>query len=194
MRAERGSGSISQRLKTGALLLGVALLVMWVMEISDFLFFGGALDWYGVRPRSVGGLGGVILMPFLHADFGHLVTNTAGLCVFGLMISLDGRRRFVATTVLSLLASGLGIWLLGWPGSVHIGASGVTFGYMGYLFLRGYFARSMTALAISLVLVSVYGGALVGLLPLPTGSSWEGHLFGFIGGGFSAYLFHRRRP
>lgn len=194
MDTKRRPGSASQSLKTGGLLLGAALLAMWVLEISDLLFFGGALDGYGVRPRSVSGLDGVILAPFLHAGLGHLAINSVTFLVFGLLVSLNGLWRFATTTLLSLLASGLGAWLLGWPGSVHIGASGLVFGYMGYLFLRGYFDRSVLALSISLVLASVYGSALLGLLPLPTGTSWQMHLFGFLGGGLSAYLLRRREP
>lgn len=164
-----------------------ALLVMWVVEIVDLALFGGSLYVHGIRPRSIGGLDGVILAPFLHGGIVHLAYNSIPLVLFGCLVSLDGLRHLAATTLLSLLASGLGTWLVGAPDWTYIGASGVIFGYMGYLLLRGYFNRSVRTFVIAIVLALVYGGALLSILPLMTGS-WEPHLFGFLGGAFSAYL------
>lgn len=180
--------------KTGAVLLGGALLAMWVLELADLLFFGGALDAYGIKPRSVDGLDGVVLSPFLHGGLAHLANNSVPFVVLGLLVFLSGLRNFVVTTLLSLFVGGFGVWLAGSPGTVHIGASGVVFGYLGYLLLRGYFSRSAGAILLSLLLVVLYGGALWGLLPLQTGVSWTAHLFGFLGGALSAYLLHRRGP
>ncbi len=181
-------------LKTGAVLLGGALLAMWLLELADLLFFGGALDAYGIRPRSADGLDGIVLSPFLHGGLAHLANNSVPFVVFGLLVFLGGLRKFAVTTVLSALISGLGVWLVGAPNTVHIGASGVVFGYLGYLLLRGYFSRSVGAILLSLLLVVLYGGALWGLLPLQTGVSWSAHLFGFLGGTLSAYLLRRRGP
>lgn len=178
--------------KTGAVVLGGALLVMWVLEVADLLFFGGALDAYGIRPRSADGLDGIFLSPFLHGGLVHLANNSVPFAVLGVLVLLSGLRRFVVTTLLSLLVGGLGVWLVGMPNTVHIGASGVVFGYLGYLLLRGYFSRSAGAILLSLLLVVLYGGVLWGLLPLQAGISWSAHLFGFLGGGLSAYLLDRR--
>lgn len=109
----------------------------------------------------------------------------------GSLVLLHEVRDFVVTTLLSLLTSGLGTWLLGSTGSLHIGASGVVFGYLGYLLLRGYFRRSPGSVLLSLLLVLLYGGVLWSVLPLQGGISWEGHFFGFLGGGLSAYLLCR---
>lgn len=188
------TGSIGRGFKLPAVLLGGALLAMWLLELADVVFFGGALDAYGIEPRSVNGLDGVVLAPLLHGGLAHLANNSVPFVVLGLLVFWGGLRSFAVTTVLSVLVSGLGVWLVGAPNTVHIGASGLVFGYFGYLLLRGYFSRSVGAILLSLLLVVVYGGALLGLLPLQTGVSWTAHLFGFLGGALSAYLLHRRGP
>jgi len=180
-------------LKVGAVFLGIVLLIMWLLEIVDLLVFGGALDSFGIRPRSLDGLDGVLLAPFLHGGLAHLANNSVPFVLLGVLTFLGGLRNFVVTTVLSLLAGGLGVWLLGAPNSVHIGMSGLIFGYLGYLLLRGYFHRSAGAIVVSVVLLVLYGGTLWGLLPVQAGVSWTGHLFGFLGGAFSAYLLRPRR-
>ena len=179
-------------MKTGAVVMGGALLVMWVLEILDLLFFGGALDSFGIRPRSVGGLDGILLSPLLHGSLAHLANNSIPFVVLGILVFINGLRNFIVTTVISVFASGLGVWLLGAPGTVHIGVSGLIFGYLGYLLLRGYFSRSAGAILLSVLLVVLYGGALWGLLPFQAGVSWTGHVFGFLGGALSAYLLRRR--
>ena len=188
----RGSVGRGLRLRVG--LVGGALLIMWALELADLLLFRGALDANGIRPRSLDGLDGVLFAPFLHGGISHLASNSVPFVVFGLLVFLGGLRQFVVTTALSVLASGLGVWLVGAPGTVHVGASGVIFGYLGYLLLRGYFSRSAGAVLLSLTLALVYGGALWGVLPLQAGISWEAHLFGFLGGVLSAYLLRRREP
>jgi membrane associated rhomboid family serine protease len=179
--------------KVGAVFLCAVLLIMWLLEIVDLLVFGGALDSFGIRPRSLDGLDGVLLAPFLHGGFAHLANNSIPFVVLGVLTFLGGLRNFLVTTVLSLLVGGLGVWLLGAPNSVHVGMSGLIFGYLGYLLLRGYFDRSAGAILISVILLVLYGGALWGLLPIQTGISWTGHLFGFLGGALSAYLLRPRR-
>lgn len=191
METERRAGTVIRDAKVGVLSLGAALVVMWAVEIVNLVFFGGRLYVYGILPRSVDGLNGVILAPFLHGGVVHLAYNSVPFVLFGSLVSLDGLRRFAVTTLLSLLGSGLGVWLLGAPGVFYVGASGMVFGYMGYLLLRGYFDRSVLTLVVAIVLALVYGGALLGILPLMTGS-WEPHLFGFLGGAYASYLFRGR--
>ncbi len=181
-------------LKTGAVVMGGALLVMWALEILDLLLFGGALDSFGIRPRSVDGLDGIVLHPLLHNGLGHLANNSVPFVIFGLLVFLSGLRSFVVTTTLSLLVGGMGVWLFGAPNSLTIGASGLVFGYLGYLLLRGYFSRSVGAVLISILLVLLYGGLLWGLLPFTPGVSWTSHIFGFLGGALSAYLLRQRAP
>ena len=186
--------SIERGFKLPAVLLGGALLAMWALELVDLLFFGGALDRLGIEPRSVEGLDGILLSPLLHGGLAHLANNSVPFVVLGLLVFLGGLRNFAVTTALSVLVSGLGVWLVGAPNTVHVGASGLIFGYFGYLLLRGYFSRSVGAILLAVALVVLYGGALWGLLPLQTGVSWTAHLFGFLGGALSAYALHRRGP
>jgi membrane associated rhomboid family serine protease len=169
-------------------LLGGILAVMWAVEVADLLLFGVSLDAYGIRPRSAEGLAGILFAPFLHGGFAHLLGNSVLFVVLGSLVLFHEVRDFVLTTVLAVLVGGLGVWLFGGSGTVHVGASGVIFGYFGYLLLRGYFRRSLGAILLSLSLLVFYGWLLFGLLPFQPGVSWLGHLFGFLGGALSAYL------
>ncbi|MBA2691426.1 MAG: rhomboid family intramembrane serine protease [Rubrobacter sp.] len=184
--------TLSGEIKLHAAVLGGALAVMWLLEIADLLVFGGGLDAYGIRPRSVEGLSGILLAPFLHGGFIHLAGNSIPFLVFGSLVLFHEIKDFLVATALAVLVGGLGAWLLGGSETVHIGASGLVFGYFGYLLLRGYFRRSVGAIALSVILAVSYGWMLFGVLPFQPGAvSWQGHLFGFLGGALSAYLLRR---
>lgn len=171
----------------------VAMLsVMWASEMAD-VPLDGRLDRFGIRPRRLDGLDGVVLGPFLHGGFGHLIANTIPFLVLGAVIALGSVRRFLIVTVVVGLISGLGTWLTGPSNSIHIGASGLVFGYLLYLMSRGLFARKLGYLLGGVVVTVLYGGALWGLLPSP-GVSWQGHLFGAVGGVAAASLLHGDRP
>jgi membrane associated rhomboid family serine protease len=164
---------------------------LWTVELVDRLVLGGALDYFGIHPRSLGGLWGILFAPFLHGSFAHLAANTVPLLVLGWLVMLRENWEFYVVTALSALVGGLGVWLLGAPNSVHIGASGVVFGLLGFLLLRGYFERSFPSVFLSLVVGFFYGGVLWGVLPGQPGISWEAHLFGFLGGVIAARLLAR---
>ncbi|MEL6815526.1 MAG: rhomboid family intramembrane serine protease [Cyanobacteria bacterium J06598_3] len=175
------------RLQIQTLIFIVALL--WAIEIVDWAIFRGALDvWFGIHPRRISGLWGIAFAPFLHGDFAHLIANTVPLVSLGWLVMLRKTEDWVIVSVIAALCSGLGTWLIGAPSSVHIGASGVIFGYFGFLLLRGYFERSMVAIAFSLLVVVLYGSIIWGVLPTQPGVSWEGHLCGFLGGVLAARL------
>ncbi|MGH3088917.1 MAG: rhomboid family intramembrane serine protease [Rubrobacteraceae bacterium] len=189
MKTPPKTETLTGELKLHATLLGGTLFVMWVLEIADLLLFGGGLDAYGIRPRTAEGLSGILFAPFLHGGFVHLASNSIPFLVLGSLVLFHEIKDFVVTTALAVLVGGLGAWLLGGAHTVHIGASGLVFGYFGYLLLRGYFRRSVGAVALSLVLAVFYGWMLFGLLPFQPGAvSWQGHLFGFLGGALSACL------
>jgi membrane associated rhomboid family serine protease len=184
--------AITRELKLQAVLLFGFVGLLWAIEIVDAVLFSGSLDRFGVRPRSMEGLFGIALAPFLHMGFAHLTANSLPLITLGWLIMLRETRDLVTVTVLSALVSGVGVWLVGASYSVHIGASGVIFGYFGFLLLRGYFERSLISIGLSLVVAAVYGGMLWGVFPSGYRISWEGHLFGFLGGVLAARMMSRR--
>jgi membrane associated rhomboid family serine protease len=181
-----GYGGILSELKLQAsVLLGFTAL-LWAVEIVDALLFSGGLDGLGIRPRSVVGLRGIALAPLLHGGFGHLIANTVPLLVLGWFVMLRDVRYWFIVGACATFMGGAGVWLIGASNSVHIGASIVVFGFLGYLLLRGVFERKLLTILGSLAVGAMYGGALFGILPGTPGISWEGHLFGFIGGGVAA--------
>ncbi|HEU4561365.1 MAG TPA: rhomboid family intramembrane serine protease [Longimicrobium sp.] len=185
--------TIKRELKLHGWLLFLPLAVMWVLQLVNTIAFN-VLVRLGIRPRETGGLLGILFAPFLHGGFPHLMANTIPFLVLGWLILLHSVRDFVMVSLLAMLVGGLGTWLTGAPGSVHVGASGVVFGYFGFLLLRGWFRRSAWSILLSLVIGILYGGLLFGVLPGQAGISWQGHLFGFLGGGLSAWLLCRKRP
>jgi membrane associated rhomboid family serine protease len=183
----RGAG-LWERLR---ILLGFVALI-WLVEIADLFLFRGALDGAGIRPRSESGLWGVVFAPFLHAGPAHLIANTIPLLVLGWLVIMRGIQDFLRVTLLVILVAGLGVWIFGRPATIHLGASGIVFGYLGYLLLRGFWERSLIAIGIALVAGFLYGGALWGVLPGQRGVSWEGHFFGLAGGAGAASRFRQR--
>lgn len=165
---------------------------MWGLEIADTVA-NNSLDQYGIEPREVDGLVGVVAAPFLHADFGHLIGNTVPFVLMGVLIALSGAVRVIAVTAIVALVSGLGTWLIAPDNTNHIGASGVVFGYATYLIARGFYNRSMVEIAVGLVVVALFGTALLGGLAPQDGISWQGHLFGAIGGVVAARLLMKDR-
>ncbi len=164
------------------------VVVIWLLEIADFVLWSIDLDLYGIHPRTLIGLRNIIFAPFLHVGFGHLLLNTIPFIFLGLLILLRGQQEFIASSVIGGTVSGLGVWLFGGSNTVHLGLSGVIFAYLGFLLLRAVFERSLQSLVIAVIAGFFYGGMIWGILPLQTGVSWLGHLFGFIGGGLAAYL------
>ena len=174
------------------LLVGVMLAVMWGLEIIDLLP-GTNFDRWGIRPRTMRGLVGVPLAPFLHSGLGHLVANTLPFALLGAFIAIGDAKRFVEVTVIVALTSGLGTWLIGPSNTNHIGASGLVFGYLTYLVVRGFFAGKPLWILGGVAVLLFYGGILWGLLPRP-GVSWTGHVFGAVGGVLAAWYVHGREP
>jgi membrane associated rhomboid family serine protease len=154
---------------------------------------GGALLNLGIIPRTTVGLRGILFAPFLHASFAHLLANTVPFIVLGWLVMLRDKRHFGRVTIAAALGSGLLSWLLGAPGSVHIGASGVIFGYLGFLMLSGWYQRSIGSVLLSLGVTAAWGSMVLGVLPSMPGVSWQGHLGGFIGGVLAARAFRTRR-
>lgn len=190
MSAEAAPRTTSNRDAGLTLLAGMAAL-MWAVEIVDAAAF--ELDRNGIVPREVEGLDGIVFAPFLHGGFGHLIGNTIPFLLLGAAIALGGLARVAAVTAIVALVGGVGTWLTGPDGTVHIGASGIVFGYAAYLVSRFAWSRRALDLLLGFVVLAVYGTTLlVGLVPTP-GVSWQGHLFGAVGGVVAARVVHRRR-
>ena len=183
---------LAQELKTQAYILGGFVAIFWIVEIVDLLFFGGALARLGIKPHSLTGLRGILFAPFLHGGLAHLIANTIPFISLGWFVMLQRTSDFFIVTAITMLVSGLGIWLFGTPG-FHIGASSLIFGYLGFLLLRGYFQRNFASILLSVIVGLFYGGLLLGVLPSQPGISWEGHLFGFIGGVLAARLIAKQK-
>ncbi|MCX6043647.1 MAG: rhomboid family intramembrane serine protease [Chloroflexi bacterium] len=177
---------IKNGLMRHAKILGAIVVLLWVIELVDTLS-GHQLDLYGVQPRSLIGLRNILFAPFLHRSFWHLLANTIPFLLLGWFVMLRSVYEFFYVSVIAALVSGLGAWLFGAAHTIHLGISGVIFGYMGFLLLRSYFEQSAQALVLAVVAFFLFGGTLWGVLPLQPDISWLGHLFGFIGGGLAAY-------
>jgi membrane associated rhomboid family serine protease len=168
------------------------VLLMWGLEVVDAIL-DNRLDRYGIEPREADGLDGVVAAPFLHVGFGHLAANTVPFVVMGLVIALEGPLRLIAVTAITAVVSGLGTWLIAPADTIHLGASGVVFGYAAYLIARGLFNRRPVEIAIGVVVALLWGGALLAGLEPQQGISWQGHLFGAIGGVVAARMLSERR-
>ncbi|MGH3363290.1 MAG: rhomboid family intramembrane serine protease [Nocardioidaceae bacterium] len=184
-------GVTSSRAFVAAQVIAVFVGLLYLVELADTILVN-RLDGGGVKPREVDGLDGILFGPLLHAGWGHLMANTVPLLLFGFLILLGGVSRWVAVTAVVWLVGGAGVWLTGPENSVHLGASVLVFGWLVYLLLRGAFSRSAAQVAVGLVLLFLYGGVLWGVLPGQPGVSWQGHLFGAVGGAWAAWWLGRR--
>jgi membrane associated rhomboid family serine protease len=174
----------------GLLFVAVMAAVMWVVEAVNALD-GYRLDAQGIRPRATDGLDGILWAPFLHASWGHLIGNTVPFLVLGAVIALSGLARVAAVTVVIAVVGGLGTWLVAPANSVHIGASGIVFGYAAYLVTRGVVTRRALDLVAGAAVAVVWGSTLLSGLVPQDGISWQGHLFGAVGGILAAGLAQR---
>ena len=187
------SRSLVATTKRHAVLLFGLLAIMWLTALLDILPFL-QLNQHGIHPRTVSGLIGILFAPFLHAGFGHLAANSIPFIVLGGIVLLGGRTVFWSVTLFVMLFGGLGVWVFGGAHSNHIGASGLIFGYLGFLLTRGLVERSWTWSLVALLILLMYGSVLIGVLPLQVGVSWQSHLFGFMAGiGAARLLFSRQR-
>lgn len=184
--------TVTGALKTQAVVLGGTLAVFWAVFVVN-IALGGALLSLGVIPRTTVGLRGIVFAPFLHANLNHIVANSIPFAALGWMVMLRDERHFIPVTIAGMLGSALMAWLLGASGSVHIGASGVVFGYLGFLMLSGWYTRSFGSILLSAIVTLVWGSLILGMLPGVPGISWQAHVGGFLGGALAARNFRGSR-
>ncbi|MEV1167059.1 rhomboid family intramembrane serine protease [Nonomuraea sp. NPDC049784] len=190
--AKRGAGSLLSGALSALLVVVAMLAVMWVVEGVDF-FLNGTLDReFGIIGWEPDGLIGILFAPFLHGGFGHLMANSLPLLILGFLAGLRDLRKFLWASVLIILIGGFGTWLTS-PGVYTVGASGLVFGYFGFILARGLFDRRLLDIVIAVGVGIAYWGILAGLLPNQQGISWQGHLFGLIGGVVAGWVLRRKR-
>ena len=165
--------------------------LMWAAELADLLLPAAwKPDQWGIRPRDLNGLSGVALAPFLHEGFVHLLRNTVPLLVLGWLVVISGRWLFLRVVVVTALTSGLGAWAFGSGGMVHLGASGLVFGLLGFLIARGWVARRIGWTLVSVAVGVFYFGTVLSLLGPEPHTSWSSHFWGFSGGmGYAWWLY-----
>lgn len=171
----------------------ILLAAMWVLEFVD-LILPAELDYLGIRSREIAGLAGIPAAPFLHSGFEHLLANTLPFLIMGTLVAWRAGGRFWSVAIIIILLGGVGVWLLGPGNTITIGASGVVFGFLGYLLVLGVLTRNWIDILVALGVLFVYGSLLFGALPfgVPPGVSWLAHLTGFAAGVVAAFITARR--
>ncbi len=180
--------------RSGLTLLFGIVALMWVVEAVNAIDHRALSGEGGIYPRNVDHLWAILTAPFLHESFyPHLIDNTIPLVFMGIIIALRGARRLAVVTLIVILVSGIGTWLISPASSDTFGASGLVFGYATYLIARGVFNRRLLEIAVGLVVGVVWGGALVASVVPHAGVSWQDHVCGAIGGVIAAWLLARPR-
>lgn len=170
----------------------VSLLAgLWFLEVVDQLS-GNQLDLYGIHARELDGLPQLFTAPFLHGGWPHLVSNSLPFFVLGFLVLLGGLARWLLTSLISIVGSGLTAWFLTPINTIVLGASGLIFGWLTYLIVRGIWSRSRSQVLIGVLVLLVYGGLIWGVLPGVAGVSWQAHLGGAVGGVVAARMLHAR--
>lgn len=175
--------------------MGLLLALLWVIEAYDQAT-ANSLDVYGIRAGDQASLWTVFTAPFLHAGWNHLISNSVPFFVLGLLVLMAGTTKWIVTSLISIITSGLAAWTWSAPRTITVGASGLIFGWLLFLLVQGLLARNWRQFAVGLVVLFLYGGALTGVLPGLPYVSWQDHAGGAFGGGLCAWMYQgksRRR-
>lgn len=164
----------------------ILVAIMFIVFLIEVLI-PGDLSWLGIKPRSIGGLTGILLSPFLHANIFHLISNAIPILVMGAMLSALDQRLYLYRTTLLVISSGLLTWLISSSGVV-IGASGLVFAYWAYLIVNGVRTKKIKDIAISILTILIYGTLLISLFRYAPGISWAGHFSGALAGAVLAWM------
>ena len=169
------------------------IAVIWIVQIANWADHYQLTLHYGIRPHDVGSLPYILTAPFLHFSWAHIEGNSGPLFNFGFIAADRGVKKFLGVTVLIVLTSGLAAWLTESGGSVGAGASGLVFGYFGYIMVRGFFDRHAIDLLIGAVMALSFAYQFTVLVP-QAGIGWQAHIGGLVGGVLGAWVFRDRRP
>ena len=170
------------------------LAVLWILQIFNALDHYALDGSYSIHARDVGSLPTILSAPFLHVSWAHIEGNSGPLFIFGFLAAYRGVKKWLGVSVLIIIVSGLGAWLISAAGSDTVGASGVIFGYLGYVLVRGIFDRHRIDIVIGLVMALCFAYQFTDLLPQNNGVSWQAHVFGFAAGIIGGWFFREKRP
>jgi membrane associated rhomboid family serine protease len=178
---------------SGALvLMGFVGALLWIIQIVNAAD-SYDLDRFGLQPRAAHGLWGIVTEPFLHASYGHMLSNTVPLILIGWVLLLSGPRIWATVTAIVVVGGGVLTWLVAPGNQVIVGASGMIFGWLGYLLARAYFSRRMKWIVVAVLVLFFFGSLLFGLFPtLHSDVSWQAHVCGFVAGIGAGALLHPR--
>ena len=178
-----------------ALVVMVAIVALiWILQIANFADDYGLDRDLGIYPRNVARLPDIVTAPFLHFSWTHIESNSGPLFVFGFLAAFRGLRKFAGVTALCAVTSGLAVWLFEHSHVLTVGASGLIYGYFGYVVVKGLFDRRVADVLVGVVMALSFGYILVAVVPGTPGISWIGHLGGLVGGIASGWIFRTRRP
>jgi len=173
--------------------MAAVLAVIWILQIANWAdHYRLTLD-YGIRPRDAGSLPYVFTAPFLHFSWAHIEGNSGPLFIFGFLAAYRGIKKFIGVTIIVVLTSGLTAWLAEPVNTVGAGASGVVFGYFGYIMVRGFFDRHVIDMVIGAIMALCFAYQFTVLLP-HAGIGWQAHVGGLAGGVLAGWLFRERHP
>ena len=182
----------TQRLIRAAYIPMLWVFTLWAIKGLEWLS-GARFDFMGVYPRSIDGLAGIALAPLEHADLAHLFNNSVPLLILGTSLFYFYREIAVKIIILVWLTTGLCVWI-GGRMAIHIGASGIIYGFASFLFFSGLIRKNVKLIAISLLTVFLYGGLIWGVFPIWPELSWESHLFGGLSGSIFAFIYADEGP
>jgi len=170
--------------------LYLAGLLLFLEVIN--LFSGRSLNQFAIIPRQLSQLPGIFISPFLHGSLGHFLSNILPFVIFSLLILQQGLARYIKLSLFLVFSTGLLVWLFA-RDAYHLGASGLIYGYFGYLVLIGFVSKQPRMLLTSILVALVYGGLIWGVLPVRGFVSWESHLFGLLCGLTAAKVLATRK-
>tara|TARA_B100000287_G_scaffold57993_1_gene51006 strand:+ start:161 stop:814 length:654 start_codon:yes stop_codon:yes gene_type:complete len=168
------------------------LMIIWGVKIIEYVF-GLSFISYGVFPQKINGLKGILLSPFIHKDFTHLINNSYPLLILGSLLFSFYKKIAHQLFIWLYLISGFWLWVIGRP-AFHIGASGIIYALAGFLFLSGLIRKNRKLSSVSFLVIFLYGSIIWGIMPIKNSVSWEGHLAGFLAGLLVAIFFRKEGP
>ncbi len=183
---------VTEARKAFFLMVGFIVLI-WVLQVVNWAGHNNLAIHYGILPRSIGRLPEIFTAPFLHFSWDHIEGNSGPLFVFGFLAAYRGVVKFLGVTVLVAITSGLGVWLFQGSNELTVGASGLIFGYFGYILSRGLIDRNLIDALAAVVMALSYAYILTVAIPGTPRVSWIGHLGGLIGGIAAGWIFRSNR-